>query len=133
MYRKQFGHVLTKKRPEKMAVGTIPKLTPKGSEMKTIKHERIRKATIPFDSVMIYEGDGFALFYISESRPWFKLKMIRTKRAPRGKNKSKANWWIGWNSEEKRFRRDSDAGHLAQHKPEIYKELETFLSSHFSA
>ena len=116
-----------------MAGGTIPKLTPKGLKMTAIRFGRIRKATVPFDAVMIYEGDGFALFLLGGSKPWFKLKMIRTKRAPRGKNKSKANWWMAWNSEEKRFRRDSESGHLAQHKPEVYEELATFLSSHFSA
>jgi len=79
----------------------------------------------PEHGVMIGLADDAALFVISEDRRYLGLKLIATKPRER-----KANFWIGWDTNEDRFVRNRDCRYLHDHWPEKVEFVKNAVLHH---
>ena len=71
---------------------------------------------------LILEQNDWKLFDRKKSKNgWVSLKLTPMK------NLRKRNFWLGWNTEEKRFSRNNDNRILAEYYPSIYSQVQSFL------
>lgn len=93
---------------------------------------RVRAGTEPKDvDGLIIDGprdhkaplNGWLLFRRAASKErWLSLKLVSAKPRP-----GAANYWLGWNLEERRLGRVRDGLRLLQHQPALCAALETEL------
>jgi len=87
---------------------------------------RNRKGNIPQAATgEIYQTEsGWTLYRLSTgAEPWLGLKLIHLETI-----KGSANYWLSWNTEQKRFAVNNQLFRFKAHQPELYVEIQQVMN-----